>query len=44
MERESTNPDSVNKNPEQYILDNLIKNFSKEKFDCVFKEANKLPH
>ena len=42
MERESTNPSSVNENPKQPILENLITNFSNERFDYVFKEVNKL--
>ena len=42
MKRQSTNPSSVNENPKQPILDNLITNFSNERFDYVFKEVNKL--
>ena len=42
MKRQSTNPSSVNENPKQPILENLITNFSNERFDYVFKEVNKL--
>ena len=42
MERESTNPSSVNENPKQPILENLITNFSNERFEYVFKQVNKL--
>ena len=42
MENESTNPSSFSKNPKQPILENLITNFSQERFDYVLKEANKL--
>ena len=41
MEYESTNPSSVSKNPKQPILENLITNFSRERFDYVFLEVNK---
>ena len=33
---------NINENPEQFILDDLIKNFSMDRFDFVFKEINKL--
>ena len=42
MEHESTNPSSFSKNPKQPILENLITNFSQERFDYVFVEVNKL--
>ena len=33
MEQESTNLSSVSKNPKQPMLENLITNFSRERFD-----------
>ena len=42
MEGESKKLSSVSENPKQPILENLISNFSKEKFDYVFKEVTKL--
>ena len=42
MEQKSTNIDGVSKNPKEPILEDLITNFSQERFDYVFIEVNKL--